>query len=56
MLLFYGPHQYDDLMSAVEGLTAPTTLAFTRTFKPLTEQKSAAPPLPPRREFRQGEI
>ena len=45
-----------DLVRAVEGLTAPTTLALTRSFRPLTESPDGAPPLPPRRAFRQGEI
>ncbi len=45
-----------DLVSAVEGLTAPTTLALTRSFKPPGGQPDAGQPLPPRRAFRQGEI
>jgi hypothetical protein len=45
-----------DLVRAVESLAVPTTLALTRGFKPLAEQPEAAPPLPPRQPFRQGEI
>ncbi|MBX9777809.1 MAG: LodA/GoxA family CTQ-dependent oxidase [Xanthobacteraceae bacterium] len=45
-----------DLVRAVEGLSVPTTLALRREFKPLAEQGEAAPPLPPRQPFRQGEI
>jgi hypothetical protein len=43
-------------VKAVEGLIAPTTVALTRSFKPLAEQLSSEPPPPPRRAFRQGEI
>ena len=45
-----------DLVRTVESLTVPVTPALTRSFRPLTEQLEATPPLPPRRAFRQGEI
>ena len=45
-----------NLVKVVEDLSVPTTLAVTRSFKPLAEQPDAALPLPPRRAFRQGEI
>jgi hypothetical protein len=44
-----------NLVKAVEDLSVPTTLALTRSFKPLADQTDAGPPLPPRPPLRYGE-